>query len=49
MRLSVWSLRHGLLAVFTLVYSSLLHEWSAREALLWLFHVARGFYIREVR
>ena len=34
-----------LLAVFTLVCSSHLHRWSAREALLLLIHVARGSYI----
>ena len=42
---SGWSLRHGLLAVFTLVCSSNLHGWSAREALPVLIHVARGSYI----
>ena len=40
-----WSLRHGLLAVFTLVCFSHLHGWSAREALLLLIYVACGSYI----
>ena len=47
-RESAWSLRHCLLAFFTPVCSSHLHEWSATGALLLLLHVARGSCIAKL-
>ena len=44
-RESAWSMRLGLLAVFTLVCSCHFHGGSAREALLLLIHDACGSYI----